>query len=251
MNEDLERRVIERTLQLEAANREMSVVNYTVSHDLRAPLRAIQGYSQMLAEDFSADLPDGAKEFIAKLSHSTEEVAKLLDGLLNFCKFSSHPLKRNVMSLNAIVSEAVETLRARLVGRKVDLRIGPLAKGFVDSLLVKQVYVNLLSNALTYTSNRELAIIEVGQFNDAQTGEIVFFVRDNGIGFDPKDEPGLFEAFRRLHTDQSYEGTGVGLTIVAGMVQRHGGRIWATGVPGEGATFYFTLSSRETERIAC
>jgi len=252
MNEELERRVVERTLELEAANREMSIINYTVSHDLRAPLRAIQGYSQMLVEDFGGELPSQATQYLEKLNGCTKEVSQLLDGLLNFCKVGSHPLKKEVIHLDEIVGQAVETLRTRMVGRNVDLRIDKLPDDYGDRMLVKQIFVNLISNALTYSAVRAIPTIEIGQQLEDGVAEAPYFVRDNGIGFDPEDAPKLFEAFRRLHTDSEYEGTGVGLAIVAGIVQRHGGRVWAEGMPGHGATFYFTLGPDQfqKERIA-
>ena len=248
MNEDLERRVAERTTELEATNREISIVNYTVSHDLRAHLRSLEGYSEMLLEDFAASLPEGARSYVDKLIQSTHDLNQLLDGLLSFCKMSAHALNRKVVSLDDLVRQAVETLRPKMAGRTVDIRVGQLDEGDVDPLLVRQVFINLIGNALTYTSIRDVAVIEIGQF--VQPGQRpVFFVKDNGIGFDPADEAKLFQPFRRLH-DANYEGTGVGLSIVSSIVQRHGGRIWATGVPDQGATFFFTLGLRERERLA-
>jgi len=252
LNTDLEKRVIQRTIQLEAANREMSVVNYTVSHDLRAPLRAIDGYSQMLLEDYGNALPEGAKAYVEQLSASTREVNRLLDGLLSFCKISSQVLKPQSVDVNEIVKRSIETLQTKMTGRQIEMRLNSLDATLADPLLLKQVFVNLLSNAITYTSNRDIAVIEVGQIKSLDSDEQTFFVKDNGVGFDPADEEKLFEAFRRLHTDRSYEGTGVGLSIVAAIVQRHGGRIWAKGIPGSGATFYFTLGdgSGQNQRIA-
>ena len=249
MNEDLERRVAERTNELEATNREMSIVNYTVSHDLRAHLRSLEGYSQMLLEDFAPNLPAGARSYVEKLIQSAHDVNQLLDGLLSFCKTSGQALSRQPVSLDSLVRQAVDTLKPRMAGRKVDIRIGPLDDAEVDPMLVRQVLINLIANALTYTSVRELAVIDIGQY--VQPGQQpVFFVKDNGIGFDPRDEAKLFQPFRRLHAAAGYEGTGVGLAIVSSIVQRHGGRIWANGVPDEGATFFFTLGLRERERLA-
>jgi signal transduction histidine kinase len=252
MNADLEQRVAERTLQLEAANREMSVVNYTVSHDLRAPLRALQGFSQMLLDDFADEMPAGALEYVEKLRTSAGELNLLLDGLLDFCKVSSHQLKKEAIDLNDIARQSVDMLRSRMQGRRVEVRIGKLGSVYGDRLLVRQVFVNLISNALTYTSTRDPAILELGRSAQDNPTEPVFYVKDNGVGFDPSDAPKLFKPFRRLHSDSAFEGTGVGLSIVAGIVQRHGGRAWATGVADGGATFYFTLGVQEieSERVA-
>jgi signal transduction histidine kinase len=249
MNEGLERRVAERTNELEAANREMSIVNYTVSHDLRAHLRSLEGYSQMLLEDFAPSLPAGARSYVEKLIHSTRDVNQLLDGLLSFCKMSGHSLNRQPVPLEDLVRQALETLRPRMAGRGLDIRLGQLDEADVDPMLVRQVFINLIANALTYTSVREPAVIEIGQIVEPGR-QPVLFVKDNGIGFDPGDEARLFEPFRRLHAAAGYEGSGVGLSIVSSIVQRHGGRIWAIGAPDAGATFFFTLGLRQQERLA-
>jgi signal transduction histidine kinase len=189
---------------------------------------------------------------VEKLSNSTKEINRLLDGLLSFCKVGSHNLNPQNVDVNEIVKGSIETLEPRMIRRKIEIRVDTLDPALADPVLLKQVFVNLLSNAITFTSTKDVALIEIGQIKGSESEEPVFYVKDNGVGFDPADEAKLFDAFRRLHADDHYEGTGVGLSIVAAIVQRHGGRIWATGIPNTGATFYFTLGGggQNHQRIA-
>jgi signal transduction histidine kinase len=242
---ELERRVTERTAELEAANKELEAFSYTVSHDLRAPLRAIDGFSRILIDDFSASLPAECQDYLRDVRENTQQMGRLVDDLLIFSRLSRQPLKRETIDTAELVRQVVEDLRAEMDGRQVALRIGGMPASHGDAALLKQVWANLLSNALKYTSKRSAATIEVDSLN-APDGEPIYFVRDNGVGFDMQYAHKLFGVFQRLHRAEEYSGTGVGLAIVQRIVQRHGGRVWAEARPDEGATFFFTLKSSET-----
>ena len=235
----LEQRVIERTAQLEAANRELEAFSYSVSHDLRAPLRAVDGFSQAVLEDFGAQLPEEGRHYLAIIRQGAQKMGALIDDLLAFSRLSRATVNKQKVDTAALAEAALADLGHPTVGRNVELRIGelPLCEG--DPALLKQVWINLISNALKYTKNREAAVVEIGCDRTAQGS--VYFVRDNGTGFDMRYVHKLFGVFQRLHRAEDYEGTGVGLAIVHRIVQRHGGRVWAEAAVDRGATFYFTL----------
>jgi PAS domain S-box-containing protein len=240
--EELESRVRERTAQLEAANRELEAFSYSVSHDLRAPLRAINGFSRILMDEHAERLPEAARDLLREVRDSAREMGLLVDGLLTFSRLSRQPIAAREVHPRELVDRCLDELREERAGREVDLTIGTLPECRGDPVLLKQVWVNLLSNALKYTRGRTPAQVEVGSQVDSATPAVTtYFVRDNGVGFDMRYADKLFGVFQRLHRAEEYEGTGVGLAIVQRIVQRHGGRIWAEARVGEGATFYFTL----------
>ncbi len=242
LNTDLEKRVIERTAQLESANKELEAFSYSVSHDLRAPLRAVDGFSRVLQEEFGPQLPDEGKEYLTDIRNGAQKMGQLIDDLLTFSRLSRAPLKKGDVNTGNMVRETLEDLSTQLDGRHIDIRIADLPACEGDSALLKQVWINLLANAIKYTSRRESAVVEIGC--TLKDGEHVFFVRDNGVGFDMRYANKLFGVFQRLHRAEEYEGTGVGLAIVNRVITRHGGRIWADAAVDRGATFYFTLDER-------
>jgi len=238
-NEALEVRVKERTAELEAANKELEAFSYSASHDLQAPLRAINGFAKRILDDHGPQLPDEAREDLEIVLKSGGRMQQLIDDLLAFSRFSRQPLRKARIELTPLVQETYDELRQGQPPRHVEFRLDPLPPCFADRKLLKQVLANLLSNALKFTGKKEAAIIEVGSF--PQDGRHVIFVRDNGAGFDMNYSSKLFGAFQRLHGASDFEGTGLGLSLVQRIVQRHGGRVWAESKPGNGATFYFVL----------
>jgi PAS domain S-box-containing protein len=240
LNEKLEQRAAE----LEATNKELESFSYSVSHDLRSPLRAIDGFSLMLQEDYAALLDDEGKRLLQVIQDNSRKMAELIDDLLAFSKLGRQPIKAAEVDMTALAEEAFEELRANInhVPARIVMVQLPPARG--DRALLRQVWVNLLSNALKYSGTRERALIEVtGQLNGTQT---MYTVKDNGVGFDMQYYAKLFGVFQRLHSAEEFPGTGVGLAIVQRVVTRHGGRVWAEGKLNEGATFHFSLPKEAT-----
>jgi len=238
-SEDLERRVNERTAQLAMANRELEAFSYSLSHDLRAPLRSIEGFSRALIEDYEADLTPQALDYARRICVATDRMKRLLEDLLRLSQLPTANLDRERIDLSAIARNVLAELQAGDATRRVrlDVQEGMIAHG--DARLVSIAMHNLLGNAWKYTSKRSNAEIEVGQ--TAGNGSPVTFVRDNGAGFDPKFAEHLFAPFQRLHRSEDFEGAGIGLATVRRIVAAHGGRVWADGRPDAGATFWFTL----------
>ncbi len=236
---NLELRVKERTAQLETANKELEAFSYSVSHDLRAPLRAVDGFSRILMEDHAPDLPADAVRLLGLVRRNTQQMGRLIDDLLAFSRLSRQPVDKQSVNTVDLVHQVLETLRSDLEGRKVEIAIGelPICQG--DPVLLRQVWMNLLSNALKFTREQEVARIEVGY--KQKNGEQTYFVKDNGVGFDMQYANKLFGVFQRLHHSDKFEGTGVGLAIVQRIIHRHGGQIWVEAEPNVGATFYFTV----------
>jgi PAS domain S-box-containing protein len=239
LNRDLERRVSERTVELEVANQELEAFTYSVSHDLRAPLRALEGFSRIVLEDYSDRLDPEAQRYLNMIRDNTQRMARLIQDLLQLSRLSRQPLERRPVEPAGLVREALEVLAPELEGRPVEFVVGDLPHVEADRGLLKQVFVNLLSNAIKYTRKRTPAHIEIGARDDA--GVTVYFVRDDGVGFDMRYATKLFGVFQRMHRAEEYEGTGVGLAIAKRIVNRHGGRIWAESAPDKGSTFSFTL----------
>ena len=239
LNEELEQRVVERTTQLEAANKELEAFSYSVSHDLRAPLRAIDGFSRILLEEHASELSGETARLLGIVRDNTQQMGRLIDDLLAFSRLSRQPVDKRTVDTTDLVRQVLDTLRGDLEGREVEIEIGELPGCHGDPLLLRQVWLNLLDNAIKYTSKRERAKIEIGCLE--RDGEKVYFVRDNGVGFSMQYAGKLFGVFQRLHRSADFEGTGVGLAIVQRIIRRHGGRIWVEAEQGVGATFYFAL----------
>ena len=241
--QETERQVIERTAELQAANKELEAFSYSVSHDLRAPLRAIDGFSRILLKDFAAALPEDARTYLEDVRNNALQMGRLVDDLLAFSRLSRQPIKKQSVASAGLVKDCLEELHAEQQGRSVEIRIADLPVCKADPALLKQVWMNLISNALKYTSKRDLTVLEIGVRNGGPVAETTYFVRDNGVGFDMRHAHKLFGVFQRLHRAEDYAGTGVGLAIVQRIVHRHGGRVWAEAQPDKGATFYFTLAN--------
>ncbi|MEO6789141.1 MAG: ATP-binding protein, partial [Chthoniobacteraceae bacterium] len=207
--------------------------------DLRAPLRAVDGFSQAVIEDYGPQLPKEGQQYLQTIREGAQRMGALIDDLLTFSRLSRAPLNKGEVDTGKLVRETLDGLAYAQAGRQIDLRVGELPPCSGDSALLKQVWVNLISNAIKYSTNRKPAVIEIGCTQE-QSGN-VYFIRDNGTGFDMRYADKLFGVFQRLHRAEDYEGTGVGLAIVQRVVHRHGGRVWAEAEVDRGATFYFTL----------
>lgn len=241
LNADLERRVAERTAELTEANRELGAFSYSVSHDLRAPLRHMSGFVEMLKIDASPLSPEATRH-VSRIEHAIERMAAIVDGLLNLSQLGRAPLRVKNISFDSLVADVKDGLIAENPQQAVEWKIAPLPQCSADVDLMRGAWVNLLHNALKYSSRRNPARIEIGLAPElARAGEVVFFVRDNGAGFDMRFVDKLFGICQRLHTEAEFPGTGIGLANVQRIIQRHGGRIWAEGVPDKGAVFYFAL----------
>jgi signal transduction histidine kinase len=236
LREELEERVRQRTAELEA-------FSYSVSHDLRSPLRALDGFARILLEEYAPNLPPEGQEYVRDIRRNAQKMGQLIDDLLAFSRLGRQPLQRRRVAPAALVREVLEDLRPERDARRVAVVVGDLPACHADPALLKQVWANLLGNALKYTRKHDPARVEVGCVE--QDGERVYFVRDNGAGFDMRYAGKLFGVFQRLHKAADYDGTGVGLAIVQRIVHRHGGRVWAEAAVNWGATFYFTLPDRE------
>lgn len=239
LNAELEQRVFERTEQLQAINKELEAFSYSVSHDLRTPLRAIDGFSKILLDDFSQDLPPEALRFQQMVRENAQRMAKLIDDLLEFSRSSRRTLHKETVAPFDVVNAVLNELEYEREQRQIEVVIGSLPACLADPALLKQVYANLLGNAFKFTKKRPVAHIELGCVQ--QNGESVYYVRDNGAGFDMRYAQKLFGVFQRLHRADEFEGTGIGLATVQRIIHRHGGKIWAESAPDQGATFYFTL----------
>ncbi|HSI11408.1 MAG TPA: response regulator [Chthoniobacter sp.] len=242
----LEKSVRERTTELEQANRELEFANkeleafsYSISHDLRAPLRHIDGFSEILMQNHGAQLPEAAQRLLQNVRNGAQRLGMLIEDLLRFSRLSRQPLTMSKVSLSRLVQHVVNDLESERQGRQVEIRVGDLPDCLGDYALLKQVFTNLLTNALKFTRKRERALIEVSA--EVSGKEIVCFVRDNGAGFDMQFATKLFGVFQRMHKESEFEGTGVGLSIVQRVIHRHGGRIWAEAELDKGACFHFTL----------
>jgi PAS domain S-box-containing protein len=262
LNKQLEERVRQRTADLEASNRELEAANtelesfsYTVSHDLRAPLRAICSFSTTIQTEFGSQLPLEAQRQFERIRCRAEQMGNLINGLLALSRLGRQSMHKRTVMPAKVVREALDNLAAEQQSRQVEIQIADLPVCQADPLLLQQVFVNLLSNALKFTRSREVARINIGAAKvadlppdqaakEASPEAIAYYVRDNGVGFDMRYAHKLFGVFERLHPATEYEGNGAGLAIVQRIIQRHGGLVWAKAAVDQGATFYFTLASR-------
>src|SRR5713226_4862198 len=238
-HDELEQRVEERTAQLGAANKELEAFSYSVSHDLRAPLRGIDGFSLALLEDYAERLDDQGKEHIQRIRAATQRMGMLIDDLLNLSRMTRAEIRKETVNLSSLARSVAEGLQEAQPERRIDFQIEDRLEATADPRLVQVVLENLLGNACKFTSKRSSACIEFGKTR--QNGNSAYFVRDNGAGFDPAFANRLFGAFQRLHGATEFPGTGIGLATVQRIIHRHGGQIWAEGAVGKGATFYFNL----------
>jgi PAS domain S-box-containing protein len=239
LNAELEERVKERTAELTEANRELEAFTYSVSHDLRAPLRHIDAFTRIIEEELSAEASATLRGYIGRIRKGTQTMGRLVDDLLNLSRVGRAQLGLQRVDLNSVVEDTVAEFKGETGQREIEWRISPLPAVQCDPGLIRQVFANLLSNAVKYSRPRAKAVIEVGQAPAA--AEHTIYVRDNGAGFDMKYVDKLFGVFERLHRPDEFEGTGIGLATVRRIVQKHGGRVWAEAEPDQGATFYFTL----------
>ncbi len=234
-------------VELAASVQDLEAFSYSVSHDLRAPLRHIGGFSRILMEDFSADLPPEARQHLQRVENGVRRMGTLVDELLHLSRVGRHPLQLQSTDLNLLLEEVISLLQPETQGRNVRWKVEKLGTATCDPVLVKQIFQNLIANALKFTRQREPAVIEIE--SRPQDGQAVISVRDNGVGFDMKYRDKLFGVFQRLHRADEFEGTGIGLATVNRIVHKHGGRIWAEGAVGKGATFFFTLGAGETTML--
>ena len=233
----------ERTRQMEAANKELESFSYSVSHDLRAPLRAIDGYSRMILRQQGDKFDEDTRSKFNVIRESAQMMGQLIEDLLAFSRLGRAQLSTKKLDMTDLVSDVWNELQVNNPDRRIHFKAANVPAGTADRSLIKQVFINILSNAIKFTRTRDTALIEVGGYENEN--EIVYYVKDNGVGFDMNYHDKLFGVFQRLHSDTEYEGTGIGLALVKRIINRHGGRVWAEGKVDKGATFYFTLPTRK------
>ncbi|OQW30265.1 MAG: hypothetical protein A4E19_10130 [Nitrospira sp. SG-bin1] len=231
---------------LEAANKELEAFSYSVSHDLRAPLRHIDGYASLLRKSVEQSLNDKAARYLQTISDSAKQMGQLIDDLLVFSRMGRQEMLHTTVHLDQLIKNILSDLRLDLQGRAISWTIASLPEVQGDPAMLRQVFMNIISNAVKFTSTRPMATIEIGVEHPSST-EVIVFVRDNGVGFDMQYAPKLFGVFQRLHRSDEFEGTGIGLANVRRIVHRHGGRTWAEGAPDKGATFYILLPGRRLD----
>jgi light-regulated signal transduction histidine kinase (bacteriophytochrome) len=232
---------------LEATNKELESFSYSVSHDLRAPLRAISGFSQAVMEDYAPKLDDEGKRYLGLIQQNAHRMGRLIDDLLTFSRLGRQQMTRSKIDIETLAKSAFEEIAVQEPGRKINFTVHPAPPVFGDASMIRQVLVNLLSNAIKFTRPKGEALVEFGYLADESEG--TYYIKDNGVGFDMQYAGKLFGVFQRLHSAAEFEGTGVGLALVYRIITRHGGRVWADGAVNQGATFYFTIpGGRQNER---
>jgi light-regulated signal transduction histidine kinase (bacteriophytochrome) len=238
----------EKANELIALNEDLEGFSYSVSHDLRAPVRAVDGFARMLEEDYGERLDGEGRRLLGVVRESARQMGQLIDDLLAFSRLGREPLRTERVQLDDLVRQTIGELRRECGSRRVDFTVGELGVVEADPALLKQAFVNLLGNAIKFTRKSDPAVVEVGRrVEPGPSAASVYYVKDNGTGFDMHHAEKLFGVFQRLHSAKDYEGTGIGLAIVQRVIDRHGGRVWAEAKPGEDATFYFMLRGGSAE----
>lgn len=240
LNESLEQKIVERTAELEEANKGLEAFSYSVSHDLRAPLRIISGYTGLLLKKHTHELSDEAQEFLNSIKDNARHMGELIDDLLNLSRLGRQELQKKEVNMYAVANSTLREIKDSEPKLPTEINILPLPEAVADEGLIKQVFSNLIGNAVKYSRKKALPKVEIGAYK--MDGKTVYYVKDNGAGFDMKHVDKLFRPFQRLHDKSQFEGTGIGLAIVYSIITKHGGEIWADGKDGEGATFFFTLT---------
>jgi len=240
LNEELGKR----TTELEASNKELEAFAYSISHDLRAPLRHMSGFTELLQKNIASQLNEKSQRYMTMILESAKRMGNLIDDLLAFSRIGRAEAHKTTVSLEHLVQEALTEVRQETAGRNISWKVGSLPAWYGDRSMLRLAFVNLISNAVKFTRTRPQAEIEIG-CTDQKRDQVVVFIRDNGVGFDMKYVNKLFGVFQRLHPTEAFEGTGIGLATVQRIVHRHGGRIWAEGLVDKGAIFYFTLSKSQ------
>ena len=243
LNRELEQRVIQRTAQLEAANKELEAFSYSVSHDLRSPLRAIDGFSKIVMEGYYDKLDEEGRRQLDVIRDNTQKMGQLIDDLLTLSRLGRKEIQISDIDMTELARNVFDELKASDVQRNLQFDIKALSPAYADSSLIHQVFANLISNAIKFTRPKDAPTIEVGGWSEGD--EDIYYVKDNGVGFDMQYKNKLFGVFQRLHSESEFEGIGVGLAIVHRIIQRHDGRLWAEGEVNKGAAFYFTLPKKE------
>ncbi len=240
MNAELEERVKQRTEELATAVEELGAFTYSVSHDLKAPLRAITGFANILTEECAPQFDENGRRLIGVITEHVEKMGQLIDGLLKLCHLGKQAMEVVDIDMTALVQSVCQEVKEGLSpDRSVEVVVKPLPSARADLMLVKQIFTNLILNAMKFSAGKEKAVVEIGSYDEGR--EHVYYVKDNGVGFDMRYEDKLFGIFQRLHAQDKFAGTGIGLAIVSSAVRRHGGMVWAQGVVDQGATFYFVL----------
>ncbi|MGI9241386.1 MAG: sensor histidine kinase, partial [Verrucomicrobiales bacterium] len=247
LNTDLERRVEQRTAELLAANEELEAFSYSVSHDLRAPLRAINSFSQLLVKNHADQLDADGREMLGYIHRGAQHMSSLIDDLLSFSRLGRQELQPAEIAMQVLAREVFDELAKLEPGRDLRLDLHPIPNAFGTEAMIRQVWVNLIGNAIKFTSEREISRIEIGS-EDSPDDLNNYYVKDNGAGFDMQNAGRLFGVFQRLHSVDEFEGTGVGLALVQRVIQRNGGEVWAEAEVGAGATFHFTLPGWDAQQ---